>query len=139
MRNVYSLAIILVGFILCACGGLLHNAKTGNIERMEKSLEQGVDIDMKNEAGSTALMIATYSRQVEAVEFLCKKGANLNIQNSNGATALIHSAYYNIYDAAEILVRYGADTTIEDRYGNTALDYAKQYEYNRMISLLEKE
>ena len=139
MRNIHIMAIILAGCILCSCGGLLHNAKTGNIERMEKSLEQGVDIDMKNEAGSTALMIAAYSRQDEAVEFLCKKGANLNIQNNNGATALIHAAYYNIYDVAEILVRYGADKTIEDRYGNTALDYAKQFEYNRTISLLDNK
>ena len=139
MRDINGLAIILVGIILCSCSGLLHKAKTGDIEGMEQSLEHGTPIDTRNEAGSTALMIATYSRQVEAVEFLCKKGANLNIQNSNGTTALIHAAYYNIYEAAEILVRYGADKTIEDRYGNTALDYARQFEYNRMISLLENE
>jgi hypothetical protein len=67
LRYFHVLAIILVGFNLCSCGGLLHNAKTGNIERMEKSLEHGTPIDTKNEAGSTALMVATYSRQVEAV------------------------------------------------------------------------
>jgi len=137
MRSFYSLATVLVGFILCSCGGLLYNAKTGNIERMEKSLEHGTSIETKNEAGSTALIVAAYSRQVEAVEYLCKKGANVNAQNDNGVTALIHAAYYNIYNVAEILVKYGADKTIKDRYGNTALDYAKQYEYTQMISLLE--
>jgi hypothetical protein len=137
MRNFYSLATVLVGFILCSCVGLLHDAKTGNIERMEKSLEYGTSIETKNEAGSTALIVAAYSRQVEAVEYLCKKGADVNAQNNSGVTALIHAAYYNIYDVAEILVKYGADKTIKDRYGNTALDYAKQHEYTQMISLLE--
>jgi hypothetical protein len=117
MRNFYSLATVLVGFILCSCVGLLHDAKTGNIERMEKSLEYGTSIETKNEAGSTALIVAAYSRQVEAVEYLCKKGADVNAQNNSGVTALIHAAYYNIYDVAEILV--------------------KQHEYTQMISLLE--
>ena len=139
MRNFYSSATVLVVFILCSCGGLLHDAKTGNIEGMEKSLEHGTAIETKNETGSTALIIAAYSRQDEAVEYLCKKGADVNAQNDNGVTALIHAAYYNIYDVAEILVKYGADKTIKDRYGNTALDYAKQNENTRMISLLENE
>ena len=139
MRNINRLATVLVVFIICSCGGLLHDAKTGNIERMEKSLEHGTSIETKNEAGSTALIIAAYSRQDEAVEYLCRKGADVNAQNDSGVTALIHAAYYNIYDVAEVLVKYGADQTIKDRYGNTALDYAKQYGHTRIISLLENE
>jgi len=139
MRNFYSLLTVLVGFILCSCGGLLYNAQTGNIGGMEKSLEHGTSIETENEAGSTALIIAAYSRQAEAVEYLCKKGANVNARNNNGVTALIHAGYYNIYDVAEILLKYGADKTIKDKYGNTALDYAKQFEYTRMIFLIENE
>ena len=139
MRKFYRLAVVLLGFIMFSCGGLLYNAKTGNIDQMEKALEHGASIETKSERGSTALIIATYSRQVEAVEYLCKKGANVNAQDNNGVTALIHAAYYNIYDVAEILLKYGANKTIKDKYGKTALDYAKQYEYTRMISLLENE
>ena len=137
MRNFYSLVMVLVAFILCSCSGLLYNAKTGNIERMEASLEHGTAIETKNEAGSTALIVAAYNKQSKAVEYLCKKGANVNAQDNYRRTALIHAAYYNIYYVAEILVKYGADKTIKDRYGNTALDYAKQYEYTQMITLLE--
>jgi len=138
MRKFYGLAVVLLGFFLCSCGGdLLYNAKIGNVEGIEKALENDVPIESKNELGSTALLIAASSAKAEAVEYLCKKGADVNAQNDNGATALIHAAYYNLFDVAKILVKYNADKTIKDKFGNTALDYAEKFKYTRMISLLK--
>ncbi|BBO74920.1 hypothetical protein DSCW_23370 [Desulfosarcina widdelii] len=89
MQRIQWIAIVSLAFIICSCGGLLYNAQTGNIELMEKSLEHGTSIEKKNQAGSTALIIAAYSGQNEAVEYLCKNGANVNAQANNGTTALI--------------------------------------------------
>ncbi|MFO7709801.1 MAG: ankyrin repeat domain-containing protein [Desulfobacterales bacterium] len=138
MRIFYGLAAISLGWLLCSCGGLLYNAQIGNVGRMDKALSSGVSIETKNEAGSTALIIATYSKQPEAVEYLCKKGADVNARNSNGATALHLAAFYDLPAIAEILLTYRPDKTLKDKYGNTPLDYARQYQYARMISLLEK-
>ena len=135
-RFLSKLAVVSVGLVLCSCGGLLYNAKIGNIDNMEAALENGVSIEKQNDAGSTALIIAAYSDQPEAVAYLCKKGANVNAQNKNGVTALHHAAYYNLYEVAEILVTYHADSTIRDRYGNTPLNYAEQYGYTRIVDLL---
>ena len=78
MQRIQWIAIVFLSFVICSCGGLLYNAKTGNIELIEKSLEHGTSIETKNQAGSTALIIAAYSGQAEAVEYLIQKGANVN-------------------------------------------------------------
>ncbi len=136
MRIFHGLAMLALGFILCACGGSHYNAKVGNIQGLQAELESGVSIDTRDNLGNTPLIVAVYSRQTETVEYLCRKGADVNAQNNDRATALIHAAFYNLMDAAKILVNYNADKTIKDKYGNTALDYARKYEYASMISLL---
>jgi ankyrin repeat protein len=136
MRIFHGLAMLALGFVLCACGGWHYNAKTGNIPGLQAELESGASIETRDNLGNTPLIVAVYSRQTEAVEYLCRKGADVNAQNNDRATALIHAAYFNLIDAAEILVKYNADKTIKDKYGNTALDYARKYEYVSMISLL---
>lgn len=140
MRKFYGLAFVSLAFILCSCGGIFYAARTGNVDQIEKALENGIPIESKTEnLGNTPLIVAAYSGKAEAVEYLCKKGADVNAQDTNGVTALIHAAYYNHFDAAKILLKYNADKTIKDKYGNTALDYAEQFEYTRMMSLLKNE
>jgi ankyrin repeat protein len=136
MKNFNRILIVSFVIVVCACGDILYNAKTGNIDRIEDALQSGYSIEARNQGESTPLIVAAYSQQAETVAYLCKKGADVNAQNNAGVTALISAAYYNYYDVAEILVKYGADKTIEDKYGKTAYDYASQYEYTRMIELL---
>ena len=140
MRKFYGLAVVSLTFILCSCGGIFYAAQTGNVERIEAALENGVPIESKTEnMGSTPLIVAAYNGKAEAVEYLCKKGADVNAQDNKGITALIIAAYYNYFDVAQILVKYNADKTIKDKYGNTALYYAEQYGHTRIISLLKNE
>lgn len=137
IRKFRAFLAIGMAFLLCSCGGILYNAEIGNVERIEESLENGISIETRNQAGSTPLIVAAYSNQPEAVEYLCKQGANVNAQNNNGVTALHHAAYHNLVEVAEVLLKYHPDKTIKDRYGNTPLDYAKMYDYDRMIELLK--
>jgi len=52
-------------------------------------LEKGANIDAKTNQGFTALMVASYKGQAEAVKLLLDKGANLEAKGYNGWTALI--------------------------------------------------
>lgn len=138
MRTLFLLVTVFWCVGLCACGGLLYNAKTGDVERIKEALDSGDPIDKIDEQGRTALMIASYSGNAEAVEYLCQAGASLNLQEPfKKCTALLYAAYYNHVDVAEILLKYGADPTITDRYGNTPLYYAEEYLYGHMIQLLK--
>lgn len=138
-RNFHRLVVVILGFIFCSCGDLHYNAKIGNIERIQKGLEDGISIEKRDPVGNTALIIAAYSDKPETVKYLCEKGANVNAQNNNGVTALIYTGYYNLPDVAKVLMKYNPDKLIKDKYGNTALDYAEQYKHTDMISLLKAE
>jgi uncharacterized protein len=137
MKKFSWLLIVSLFLFLCSCSNILYDARNGNIERIETELNHGFSIETKNQRGDTPLIVAAYSNKPDTVEYLCKKGADVNAKNYNGATALIYAAYYNLLDVAKVLVKYNADKSIKDRYGNTPLSYASQFEYTRMISLLE--
>lgn len=139
MRSLYAFTTVLLVFVLCSCAGLLYSAKVNDVDGIKKALDSGTDIDFRDNQGRTALNIAAYSKNPEAVEYLCKMGADVNAKDDNGCTALIHAAYYNIVDVAKILLKYNADQTIPDRHGKTPLDYARDYDYQSMITLLESK
>jgi uncharacterized protein len=137
--KIHALAVFSLAFIFCSCANDPHyNAKTGNIAGIQKIIDSGTPIEMRDQLGNTPLIVAASSNKPETVEYLCKKGANINAQNNDRSTALIAAAYYNLIDVAKVLVKYNPDKTIKDKYGNTALDYAEQYKYTDMISLLKK-
>lgn len=140
MRKISLLIMIFSCISLLSCGGLFYSAKTGNVEGIKKSLEKGTPIDKTDEQGRTALMIAAYSGNAEAVEYLCQQGAKVNLQDPyNKCTALLYATYYNFVDVAEILLRYDADPTITDKYGHTPVYYAEEFLYGHMIQLFKGE
>ncbi|MEM2908892.1 MAG: ankyrin repeat domain-containing protein [Candidatus Bilamarchaeaceae archaeon] len=54
---------------------LLEAAKEGNTKEVEELLTKGVNVNAKNEYGTTALMWAAYRGNTETVEMLKKYGA----------------------------------------------------------------
>ena len=55
---------------------------------LHNALGTGADIDKKDWAGRTALMMATQATHRKVVSILLNNGANLNSQDDNGYTAL---------------------------------------------------
>ncbi|MEL4896292.1 ankyrin repeat domain-containing protein [Crocosphaera sp. Alani8] len=51
-------------------------------------LNNGANVNLKNEAGMTALMIAAEEGYVNILQLLLEKGADVNIKNESGETAL---------------------------------------------------
>lgn len=50
-------------------------------ELIERILDRGVDLDIQDNSGNTALMYAIEAEQIETVKLLIQKGANVNICN----------------------------------------------------------
>lgn len=67
---------------------LRQAAETGDIPRLRALLEVGGDIDARDAAGRTALMVATLHRQATAVDLLLAHGADPNAADAQGRTAL---------------------------------------------------
>ena len=55
---------------------------------MQELLDQGVDVDAKDDIGDTALMRAAGGGHLETVTALLSGGANVNAKNTGGVTVL---------------------------------------------------
>ena len=100
-------ALVLVG---CGPRMSIHEAaKAGNIEAVMKAIEVGLDINDVDNAGETALEIATIEGHIDIVVLLIDKGADVNFKNSSGFTALHTAAFFRHKEIVEIFIQKGAD------------------------------
>lgn len=97
----------------------LHQAARGRDASYIKFLiERGADVNAKDEAGDTPLIIAMIYGTKDTVECLLDAGADPNIRNELWRTPI----FYCLDDeVAELLVEHGANLFIEDKEGSSIL------------------
>jgi ankyrin repeat protein len=83
-------------------------AKLGKNKVAETVLNEGIDINVKDENGMTPLMWATYYCHLNTVGFLLEREADVNVKNESGHTALKLSEESLYTEIAELLKKYGA-------------------------------
>ncbi len=64
----------------------------GNVLEVERMIKNGIDVNIKDARGSTALMEAAARGYEKLVKLLIEKGADVNVQNSTKETALMNAA-----------------------------------------------
>ncbi|EET90083.1 MAG: Ankyrin [Candidatus Micrarchaeum acidiphilum ARMAN-2] len=64
-----------------------NEASKGDLGKVERLLAQGVDINKKNSAGLTGIMLAASQGHFDIVKFLAEHGADLSITGNDGKTA----------------------------------------------------
>jgi len=89
---------------------LIEAAENGNIQRVSKLLDSGIDPNIKNDSGGwTALIEASYNDHIEIVEILLDRGADINIRNNDGYTALSVATDNLNLEMMKLLLDKGAD------------------------------
>lgn len=100
---------------------LIVSAEKGDIEKVLKLLENGVDINVTDNRGRTAVMAATYNNQVEMVRNLIEKGADINIRDKNLNNVLLYAGAEGINEVVKLAIEAEADPSLTNRFGGTAL------------------
>jgi uncharacterized protein len=102
-------------------------------------VEAGVDIDLEDENGKTALQIAAFEGRPKTLEILLEKGASHSRRTKEGWTAL-HFVPFEVVssDCAEILLQHGADINAQTNYGKTTLDFAVEMEERQLCEFLRE-
>lgn len=118
---------------------LTEAAHEGDIKSIESLLDQGANINGKDEYGDTALVKASRSGHTEAVRFILDSGADVNLADKNFATPLIHAACSGWIDIVEILCDNGADLSVRDSAGKTAEDWAEFSSYHSIKDFLRSK
>lgn len=84
-------------------------------------LDQGANINARNDRGDTALILAGWqTSNLELVRYLVENGADLNISNNNGDTPLMDAAYLGKNEILRFLLNSGADTSLRNGAGYSA-------------------
>ena len=93
----------------------------GKLDIVKQLLNNGVDINLKEESGiiplsngNTALHVAAFANEKEIAKFLIKKGAEVNIRNKFASVTPLHWASMNGFDEmVDILIQNGANVNIK--------------------------
>ena len=118
---------------------IIEAAKKGNIEVVKLLLKENTDVNIRNEDGWTALMLASHNGHMQVIEVLLKENADVNIQSEKGMTALMLASRYGHTQIVELLIKENADVNDQDKEGWTALMIASRYGHTQIVELLIKE
>src|SRR5258706_3267579 len=88
---------------------LMRAALDGNTEKVTELIQQGVDINQRDEDGRTALMFAVINSLYETTTVLLEYAADVNAESNKGVTVLTRPASQGGLRMVQALVHRDAD------------------------------
>lgn len=100
---------------------VIHAPQYDNLVDLDTLKFLSGDIEAKNEAGNTPLILAAAENNHQAIAMLFKRGAKLETRGNNGYTALNVAVQEGQVQAAAMLISLGADleSRVETEMGTT--------------------
>ncbi|GAA5445954.1 hypothetical protein Misp06_04161 [Microbulbifer sp. NBRC 101763] len=114
-------------------------ARVGDTEVLREFSEAGFPLDVRNSKGYTALMIATYNGNAQAVNYLLRKSADACVQDRRGNTALMAAVFRGEFALARTLLKQDCDPQQANKAGHSAEDFAKVFGRDRVVQLLQQQ
>uniref|UniRef100_A0A5B7AZU7 Uncharacterized protein n=1 Tax=Davidia involucrata TaxID=16924 RepID=A0A5B7AZU7_DAVIN len=126
-----------LGKISTAKWNPLHTlALAGQIHLMDMLLKNGVDIDLVDKDGMTALHKAVIGKKEAVISHLLRKGASPHIRDLDGATQLHYAVQVGAMQTVKLLIKYKVDVNVADNDGWTPLHIAVQSRNRDIAKLL---
>lgn len=116
---------------------LFDATRKGDLQRVKRLVEKGVDVNSRSIGGWTPLHYAASSGCLEVAQLLVEKGADVNARVGDDWTPLHYAAYHGHFDVARFLLEAGANPTLRDNSGRTPADLAREQGYEDIAELLE--
>ena len=126
--------------------------KDREIDKLELLIKNGIDIDTKDSAGMTALMLymltdETEEEKREVMKILLDHGANINTRNNVRMTTLMLCLQDEKLESVKILLDYGADMDLEiignaeifakSKAGKDLLNQRKNHSPKKLLAILK--
>jgi len=143
---------ICVEFVLCDYPNMNFSDRTSNdniIQVLDWMLEQGADINARDNFGYTPLQLALYEgKHISCIDYLCSKKSNLYNIAAKGYTSDKSTSVFNTAQSGtrinyiDCLFKHGYKFTDEDlrgfiRFGISRSDFKKDAIRNYLIELTE--
>jgi ankyrin repeat protein len=114
---------------------LLDYSRKGILNGVKECIENGVDVNCKDNDGWTPLMWSSQYGYLEILKVLIENGADVNCRNYFGNTPLIRATYYNHLKVVKILIENNADWNIKNKDDKDFMYYL--YKENKEIIIRE--
>ncbi|WP_444895390.1 ankyrin repeat domain-containing protein [Microbulbifer sp. SSSA005] len=114
-------------------------ARIGDTEVLREFSQAGFPLDVRSPKGYTALMIATYNGNGEAVDYLLQRGADACAQDRRGNTALMAAIFRGEFALARTLLKQDCDSQQVNKAGHSAEDFAEVFGRDQIVRLLQQQ
>jgi len=91
-------AVVVLTVVVSGCsksgGGVEHSttlhqaAERGDVAAVEKLLDEGADVNARDEGGASPLHAAAFAGHRNVIRLLIKRGADINLEDNDGDTPL---------------------------------------------------
>lgn len=120
----------------------LHQACiSGNLQQVNRLLDQGHAINIRDHAGWTPLHEASNHGYADVVRVLLERGAAINDKGGkscDGITALHDACVNGCLEVVEVLLDHGAQPTLRTDFNDTALDSLEKWRQTATLSQSEQ-
>src|SRR5689334_12036190 len=113
-------------------------ADSGDVSELAAIMSHGVDVNARNQYGTTALMRAACQGHKAVVCSLLEHGADPNIARNDKFTALALAAFFGHTETVRILIEHGAKTEIVTRSGTSPRMWATARTFTDAARCFEK-
>ncbi|CAM5545477.1 hypothetical protein SSTU70S_04192 [Stutzerimonas stutzeri] len=111
-------------------------ARQGDSDRLSELLAQGLPANLRNHAGDSLLMLASYHGHLDTVRLLLQHGADPQLRNARGQTPLAGAAFKGDLPMIRLLLEHGADVEGASPDGRTALMIAAMFNRSEIVEFL---
>ena len=123
------LLLCLLAMVIPACSAAVGSADArlrdaaarGDAEAVRGALEDGADLEARDDQGRTPLLIATHGNNVDAARELIEAGADVNAKDAMQDSAYLYAGARGLDEILAMTLAHGADLGSTNRYGGTAL------------------
>ena len=112
---------------------------SGELEKVEKFLVQGVDVDLRDEDNTTPLIISSRKGYPEIVKLLLSKAAEVDATDNSRSTPLLGSSENGHIEVVKLLMAAGANVDLKDMDGGNALAVASRNGHLKVVEMLLDE
>ena len=108
-------------------------------DKVTRALNNGADVNAKNNDGNTVLIEASKTGHTEIVTILLEKGADVNAKDNYGWTALICASANGHTEIMAMLLKKGTDVNATSNTGLSALHIASLNGHAEIVEKLLEE
>ena len=99
-------------------------ARSGRWDILQAMIAAGFPIDIQNDSGYTAAILAAYDNRPDTLQHLIHAGADICVRDTHGNNALMGALFKGNQNVVGILLRGPCDIDAENYAGETALVFA---------------